>query len=263
MKKKAMAILLGTATIMLTGCTSGVSQEEYDRVVAERDEYKAMLELQGAFPESKEEIDSDDEENQGNENTSQKLNLTDSGWLSYKSGDWSHIKYAVQIENPNTEYAIEFPEIIITAKDSEGKILSTDERTLNSIAAGDTIYYGDEISYEGEEPATVEISVSNNDRNIEDQDDTKYVRQSDFVISNTSENIGSYDVKYTGEITNSSNVDLDTVAVIIIYKQGDSIVGGDIEYVDDLMAGSTKAFELSADPDEFSYDSYEFYAVQW
>ena len=166
-------------------------------------------------------------------------------------------------ENPNAEYAVEFPEIIITARDAEGKILSTDERTLNSIAADDTIYYGDEIFYEGGEPASVEISVSNKDRNLEKQDDAKYVKQSDFVISNTSENIGSYDVKYTGEITNNSNADFDSVAVVIIYKQGDSIIGGDIEYVDDLMAGSTKAFELSADSDEFQHDSYEFFAIQW
>lgn len=262
MKKLFLMLLCGG---ILAGCSSGgVSQEEYESVVAERDEYKAALEsIASLFGTEAEVAETDGGEDQTNSNEPQKLNLLDSGWTSYKSGDWAHVKYAVQIENPNTEYAIEFPEIIITARDAEGKILSTDERTLNSIAADDTIYYGDEIFYEGGEPASVEISVSNKDRNLEKQDDAKYVKQSDFVISNTSENIGSYDVKYTGEITNNSNADFDSVAVVIIYKQGDSIIGGDIEYVDDLMAGSTKAFELSADSDEFRHDSYEFFAIQW
>ena len=38
MKKKVATLLLCGTLIALTGCSSGVSQEEYDEVVKERDE---------------------------------------------------------------------------------------------------------------------------------------------------------------------------------------------------------------------------------
>lgn len=45
MKKKiALLLLSAMATFSVTACNSGVSQEEYDKVVAERDELKAQLE---------------------------------------------------------------------------------------------------------------------------------------------------------------------------------------------------------------------------
>lgn len=263
--KKALT-LITLATLLLTGCSSGgVPQEQYESVVAERDEYKAKLESISSLFDTDTDSNADvvEEDSEKDDSSPEKVNLLENGWTSYKNGDYSHIRYAVKIENPNAGYAVEFPTITITAKDADGKILSTDERVLNSIAADDTIYYGDEISYEGEEPTTVDISVSNNDRNFEKQDDSEYVKQSDFVVSNISENVGSYNTKYTGEVTNNSSVDFDTVAVIIIYKQSEKIVGGDIEYVDDLMAGATKPFELSADSDMKQYDGYDFYAIQW
>ena len=42
--KKLMIVLI-TVALLLTGCgQTGVSQEEYDKVVAERDKYKEQLE---------------------------------------------------------------------------------------------------------------------------------------------------------------------------------------------------------------------------
>ena len=46
MRKKVIAVLL-TASVLLCGCggnETGISQEEYDKVVAERDAYKLELE---------------------------------------------------------------------------------------------------------------------------------------------------------------------------------------------------------------------------
>lgn len=258
--KKLIAVLL--CAIVLSACSNGVSQEEYESVVAERDEYKATLESIAAIFSS--DTDTDENIEQSNDESSpEKIKMIESGWSSYIAGDYAHVKYAVKIENPNSEYAVNYPTIIVTAKDSEGKILSTEERVLNSIAAGDSIYYGDEIFYEGSVPTTVDISVSNGNDDYSVQDDTEYVRQADFAISNVSEYKGDYNTTYTGEITNNSSVDFNTVAVILIYRQTGNIVGGDIVYVNDLTAGMTKAFELSADSKMTQYDSYEFYAIQW
>ncbi len=194
----------------------------------------------------------------------QEIILVASGWSQpdSSSGEYKSIPYAVKIQNPNEDYAVDFPTITITARDEEGKILTTKDQVLNSIAAGDTAYYGNSIVYEGGMPAEVEISVSNSDRDYTLQDDTRYVRQSDFEIFNVSEKSG-YTTSFTGEITNNSTANLDRLIVIVIYKQGDSIIGGDVEYLDDLGAGETKPFELTARFGSLEYDSYEFYAMPW
>lgn len=88
------------------------------------------------------------------------------------------------------------------------------------------------------------------------------MRQNSFVITNVSENPGRFK-NYTGEITNNSGVDFNTVAVTMIYRKDGKIIGGDVEYVKDLSAGETKAFKLSADSEMTQYDTYEFYTVQW
>lgn len=45
MKKKLISFLICGALIGLTGCSSGVSQEEYDAVVEERDELQIQIEI--------------------------------------------------------------------------------------------------------------------------------------------------------------------------------------------------------------------------
>ena len=51
-------------------------------------------------------------------------------------------------------------------------------------------------------------------------------------------------------------------AIIVIYKNGDDMIGGDATYIDDLSSGSTKPFEISAYSD-LEYESFEIYALQW
>lgn len=273
-------------SLSLIGCSSGVSQEQFESVVAERDEYKAQLEsISAALDElsnifggtdgttsdettsdettSDETISDETQEQTENEsNEPQKVELVKSGWTTDKRGDYTHVYYGVEIKNPNDDYAITFPVITITARDTDGKILKNDEMTLNSIAAGDTITYGNDIFYEGEIPASVDISVSNSKNNYKKQDETKYVSTEVFVIENTSENKDSFNTKYTGEITNNSDVDFSDVAVSVVYRLNGELVGGSTGYVDDVESGMTKVFEISSDY-ELEYDSYELHAIQW
>lgn len=268
---------------LLAGCgSSGISQAQYESVAAERDAYKAQLEslakettaqvttaqattVQAAATESKQ---ADKAVSSGTkaEKTAapdlQEITLKDSGWTSSKSSDYTRISYAVKIDNPNKEYAVMFPKIIITAKDAAGKILKNEEQTLNSMAGGDTISYADSITYEGEEPATVDISVSSKKNNFKKQDDKKYAHTADLVISNTAENAGTFKT-FTGEIENKSSIDFNTVAVSVVFKSGEKLTGGATAYVDDLGAGESKAFEISPFSNADEYDSYEISAIQW
>lgn len=192
----------------------------------------------------------------------QQIELVESGYSVNSNDGYISIYYAVKIHNPNEEYAVEFPKIQITARSEDGKILKTDEQVLNSIAANDTIVYGSRVSYEGEEADSVEISVSNGKDDYMHQSGSGVVRQEQLTVSNTSENIGEYERTYTGEVTNNSTEDLSMVAIIVIYKNGDEMVGGEATYIDDLNSGSTKPFEISEYSD-LEYDSFEVYALQW
>jgi hypothetical protein len=196
-------------------------------------------------------------------NEPQQIVLIDSGWSVSQSSDYTDVSYAVKIQNPNEKYAVVFPTITITARDAEGKILKNEEQVLHYIAAEDTIMYANNISYEGATPTTVDISVKNGTNDYEEQDDSKYIKISNFSFQNTSENKGSYSTTYTGEITNNSNVDFSTIAISVIYKSGEKLIGGTSGYVDDLMTGTTMPFEISSWSDISGYDSIEFYAIPW
>lgn len=188
--------------------------------------------------------------------------LVDSGWSSDKSGNYTELYYSVKIHNPNTDKNVPFPTVVITAKDSSGKILKTNEQVLSCIAAGDTIFYGNSVLYEGDQPQNVDISVYY-DKDMSDfYDVSECAKQSDFVISNVSENSGRYNKAYTGEIRNNSQYDFSNVAISVIYKLNGKMVGGECGYVRDVKSNSTKAFEIHSSAD-IDYDSYEIHAIQW
>lgn len=257
--KRRILVLMVAFAILLQGC-GGVSQEEYEKAIAERDEYKEELDSleQGTSLNVTKKTESNNEQ----ESEKLKIKLLKSGWICTKSNDNVCVYYAVEIENPNVDYAVKFPRVTVTVKDDNGKILKNQEQVLDSIAAGDTIIYGNEVFYEGNKAESVEISVSNNDDDFVIQDDTRYIKTSEFTFSNTNENDGIFKT-YTGEITNNSDVDFDMVAVSVIYKKENEMLGGETTYIDSLKAGETKVFELSASSDIKGYDSYEFHAIQW
>ena len=194
----------------------------------------------------------------------QKIELVDSGYSVGRSGNYVTVNYAVKIHNPNDEYAVMFPTIVITARSADGAILTTDSQILNGIAAGDTVLYGNEVFYEGAVPATVEISVKteNNDYTYVLQDGSEYIRQDQLVISNVSEHSGSLYKTITGEITNNSSEDLNAVVVIVIFKEKGKMKGGIRTYLQQLDSGDTVPFEVQNDSD-VDYDSYEVYGMQW
>lgn len=192
----------------------------------------------------------------------QEIKLNNSGHSILQSGGRTTVLYAVDISNPNAEYAIKFPKILITAKDADGKILKTEEMVLNGIAAGDQYTYGNSLSYEGSIPSTVEISVGNSVDDYVAQSSSEIIKTGSLSVSNTSDNPGTFKT-FTGEVTNNSTEELNSVAITVIYKSAGNIIGGETSYVNDLKAGEKKPFEVSSYSNFKDYDSYEIHALQW
>ena len=278
--KKILAMILAVGMLFsLAACGSSDSDEEdteaeeTEETEAEETEEAEEEEEASEETDSEETAETDSEEEAAEEESEeeeyQQVQMLDSGYSTYYNelGEYTMIYYAVELYNPNEDYAINFPEIHITVRNEDGTILSTDDQTLNSIAAGDSYYYGNEIYYEGTIPdaATIEISVSNGTDLFDytEQEGSSVLYSGELAVSNTSSNTGSYDVNFTGEVTNNSSEDQTIVAIVVIFSLEGQIVGGAAGYVNDLAAGATSAFEVSVSDDYTGYDSYEIYAIQW
>lgn len=192
------------------------------------------------------------------------LELADYGYTVSQNNGRTSISYAVRIKNPNKKYAVEFPVITTTVRGADGKILTTEDMTLSRIAADDTITYGGGLTYESDElPESVDFSVGNRDDNFVLQMLSDAIPQEYIVIENTSEIVGEYNTNYTGEITNNSDTDMRSAAVSVIFTKEGKLLGGTTSYVDNIGAGETKAFEISASSTVSDYDAYEIHAIQW
>lgn len=188
----------------------------------------------------------------------QPLELVESGWAVIKSIDEYYVQYAIVVKNPNTDLAVEFPTVRLTAKDANGGILGTEDIVGHSILPGETWAYAFQGPSCDAEPAAVEFDLTQ-------PDDSEWVSPSrlDFsgeplIILNPKK--GSD--KITGEISNTNDYDISSAAVTVIFRDADGKISyGETTFVDDVLAGKTTPFELSIwGAEEFMTDTFEVYA---
>ena len=111
------------------------------------------------------------------------------------------IYYEMTLKNPNPASAIRNAVIQVTARGENESDLSTQERTVPMIAAGDTIMFGDAFSYQGPAPASVEMVAFNEPDAYVSQEASSAPSQSDLEVSNGLENVNETGTVYTGEVT--------------------------------------------------------------
>lgn len=174
------------------------------------------------------------------------LSVVQSGW-SVSTSEYSddrHVNYGVKVTNSGSE-KYGFVTLNIVVKDADGKIIKSEDYTISSIAAGDTVFAADRLNVGAYDPASVDFSLSYSDSDIS-QDLANDSSTSDFTLSNLSELPSEYgDTTITGEITSEAASDYSYVCITVLLEQDDTIVGGFYGYVDDVMSGETTAFEIS------------------
>lgn len=193
----------------------------------------------------------------------QPIEIVDSGYSVKKRehSEYANIYYAVKILNPNKEYAVRYPKLRITARSADGAILTTYEQRIRLIEAGETISFTCDVLYEGKLADSVEIGLCDEGTYFQ-QSGSNLATQDQFVISNVSVNESDYNRRFTGEVTNNSDVDLKAVFVAVIFKNNGKLIGGARGFVHNIKSGETLPFEVSDDSD-IEYDSYEMYGLQW
>lgn len=247
MKKRHLKILFATGAIAcsilcLSACGDDSNETDSNKASSQSTDYNT--------------------ENSNNESKkenvkSKEVELLDAGY--FVTDDY-YLKYGFVIVNPDENTAYEFPKVIITTYDDNGDVLSTEEQTMNKLQPGEQQTFGSVIDCNGKKPKKVEFNVESGDK-ISPSDDA--IKSSDLEISGTNERTDEFgDVSVTGKVKNNSSSDTSSVAVSVIFKNGDKIVCGTTTYVDDVNAGQEKAFEVS----EYGlpeHDSFEVCAYDW
>lgn len=242
MKKIAIVLLSAALSMCLFGCSGGGTQ------------------FGGSKSEPKSEPKSTEPaiEKTDSKETPKPLELVESGWSVGESG---YVHYGVGFKNPNTSFEARFPTIKVTGKDSDGKILFSEDQVLSFMLPGATYYYGGQAG-NGTAPETVDFSLSVSDRNwIANDKQSMEI----YTISNINEVIGDYgDVDYTGEITaNEEWSDVGSAMVnVILRDDSGNIIFGEFGFADISKAGETIAFDISS-YNVPEHSSYEIYAQPW
>lgn len=190
------------------------------------------------------------------------LEMVDSGYAVKDGYDAYYIQYAIIVKNPNTERAVEFPRVRLTARDADGAILGTEDIVGSSILPGGTLYSAFQGPSVDSKPATVDFEIVQPD-------------DSDWVSPDRIDNVGEplsvenptkREDKIVGEVSNPNDFDISSVAVVVLFRDGSGkLLAGETTYTDKVTAGGKIPFELSlwgAD-DGYITDDFEVYAYPW
>lgn len=202
---------------------------------------------------------SEPEEKQA-ENERQDLEIVKSGY-SLSSEDMPYIMYGIELKNPNTSYSVEFPNVKITAYDKDGNVLATSDQTFNTIAPGETIYWGSQADCAEQVPDKVTFEVTNLEEDYLETEDPSSSK--DLEITQKNVNSDEFSTNFTGKVKNNGSEDISSVNISVILYKDDQIVFGTGGYVDNLAAGKELPFEVSEYSDIPEYDTYEVYALNW
>jgi len=190
------------------------------------------------------------------------LELVDSGYAVKDGHNTYYIQYAIIVKNPNTERAVEFPKVRLTARDTDGAILGTDDIVGSSILPGSTWYSAFQGPSVDSKPATVDFEIVQPD----DSDWVSPDRIDNAGEPLTVENPTKREDKIVGEISNPNDFDISSVAVVVLFRDDSGkLLAGETTYTDKVSAGGKIPFELSlwgAD-DGYITDNFEVYAYPW
>ena len=194
------------------------------------------------------------------ENTNSKfipLDIAESGYTMIEGG---FLYCSVNVHNPNTDLAILYPTVRITARDASGALLGTQDQTLSTIYPQQDFWYSGQLLQVDEAPSSVEFTiVQPDDYNIVS---ASTLEQSTFTPLSV-ESTAMHSERLVGEVVNKNNFDLDMIVVAVVFRNEDGdIIGGESTFVDKLPSSGSVPFDMPIHS-EFANCNYEVYANSW
>lgn len=171
-----------------------------------------------------------------------------------------YLHYAVILNNPNENFAVEFPTFRITARDADNLILGTETQVLSVIYPQQDFAYASLAFEIDQQPAKVDIEiVEPEEYNIikpTKLENPEYVPLE--VVNTTKRND-----KVLGEIQNTNSYAIDQAVVCTIVRDNEGkIIGGDSTFIDSIPASGSAPFEIRC-YFEGEYETFEVYANLW
>lgn len=182
------------------------------------------------------------------------------------------VDFAVRISNEGNDQALVWPTVKVTAYDSNGTVLSEEEKTIRTyVLPGDVITYGSDVTVRGEKPARIRFTAYSEDPEIyypaeeelnmpfSDSYQTgevtvrvaeEYEENAPSAGRRSSEGLpdGYFYFKelpqLSGTVSCSSGDDQEAY-VTILYRDGDEILGGETSRVM-IPAGKTASYVFTA-----------------
>lgn len=243
--KKILMIL--ACCVVLCGCggTSGVSQEEYDRVVAERDEYKTQLDAL-LNQESESELNEEQEDfspQLSETDLNSQMDVKEYSFINSINTTW----YVMEITN-NSPVTVSI-DTNVTAKDGEGNVIGAASSSESAVESGFSVC----------------LAHMFDEGNPESYDYTMSVKQEEWykpVVSDLSYDSSDTGNKVIVSCTNNGTEPAEFVEGTVLFFTGDKLIGRDTNYFTDdnseLKPGNTIAKEFDCYADE-SYDNFKVY----
>lgn len=172
-----------------------------------------------------------------------------------------YLNYGIILHNPNQTIAYDYPVFRISAYDSDGILLGTEDITLSIIYPSQTFAYAFQSFKCEKEPTDVQVEVLDSEkRNIRNVSTLNRPNHVPFEISYATKR----DDKLVGEVVNpNKDYDYSQVSVSVIFRDDDNkICGGNTTFINNVKATSTVPFEMYL-RENYITDNFEVYANIW
>lgn len=185
------------------------------------------------------------------------LDIAESGYTMIEGG---FLYCSVKVHNPNTDLAILYPTVRITARDAGGALLGTQDQTLSTIYPQQDFWYSGQLLQVDEAPSSIEFTiVQPDDYNIVP---ASTLEQSTFTPLSV-ESTAMHSERLVGEVVNKNDFNLDMIVVAVVFRNEDGdIIGGESTFVDKLPSSGSVPFDMPIHS-EFANCNYEVYANSW
>lgn len=245
MRKLISLVLAGLLLVGVAGCSSGVSQEEYDKVVAERDALLEQIEGMDDSPEIPSEPvtnKADEKETPGAFEAESVLSKLEVSQFSYSNDYWN---YAFLTIKNNSEYNLDIS-ANVTFYNEAGELVGAKNASQEAVESGyDTILY----FMPDEAFATMEYELE-----VSEED------QFDCVQSELSYEATEAKNKIILSVTNNGEEAAEFVEASVLFFNGENVVEFSRNYITDddneLKPGKTIMKEMDCYED---FDSYQVF----
>jgi hypothetical protein len=170
------------------------------------------------------------------------VDVAESGFVIDGRGDDTHGTWAAIVDNPDTERAATFVQVVATFRDADGRVVDVDSGSIAGIGPSGRGAYASEWMYGMSDTArTVEVVALASTW----VDDPVAGELTASGVQVRPQEFGGVDV--TGELVSTFDRKVESLNVIVVFRDADGVLlGGSGSYVEFVPAGGSVGFSVSS-----------------